>query len=114
MTTPKTQAVEEARQAALEVLRHNAHGPFRGLPRTAGWGYPEPYTRDLMISALGMLVSDDDRLKERVRRVLEVLAENQTRLGHIPGLAQRPRRPGGQRYAAAVPHRSGAVPQSDG
>ena len=28
-------------------------GPIEGLPRTAGWGYPEPYTRDLMISALG-------------------------------------------------------------
>jgi len=48
-----------AREAVLEVLRHNAHGPFHGLPRTAGWGYPEPYTRDLLISILGIGVSGD-------------------------------------------------------
>jgi hypothetical protein len=46
--------IEEAKQAAIEVLLHNANGPFQGLPRTAGWGYPEPYTRDLMIAALGI------------------------------------------------------------
>ena len=28
-------AVETTRKAALEVLRHNASGPFDGLPRTA-------------------------------------------------------------------------------
>lgn len=83
-------SVAEARQAALEVLRHNARGPFLGLPRTAGWGYPEPYTRDLMISALGILVSGDEYLTRRLRRVLEVLAQNQTRLGHIPGFAHDP------------------------
>ncbi|NIM71196.1 MAG: amylo-alpha-1,6-glucosidase, partial [Xanthomonadales bacterium] len=78
--------VEQAREAAIEVLRSNAHGPYRGLPRTAGWGYPEPYTRDLMISSLGMLTSGDELLRGRVRRVLQVLAENQSERGHMPGL----------------------------
>ena len=86
MTPERHADADEARNAALEVLRHNAHGPCHGLPRTAGWGYPEPYTRDLMISALGMLVSGDDRLVASVRRVLETLAKNQTRRGHIPSL----------------------------
>ena len=45
--------IEQAKEAAIQVLLHNARGPCRGLPRTAGWGYPEPYTRDLMIASLG-------------------------------------------------------------
>jgi len=87
-TLPET--VQSARRAALEVLRHNAHGPFRGLPRTAGWGYPEPYTRDWMIASLGVLVSGDKVLIQSLRRVLEALAANQTARGHIPSLAHDP------------------------
>jgi len=83
-------AVAEAKEAAREVLRHNAHGPFHGLPRTAGWGYPEPYTRDLMISSLGILAVGDGLLTGQLRRVLQNLARNQTPLGHIPGLAHAP------------------------
>ena len=83
-------AVAEAKRAALHVLLHNAHGPFQGLMRTAGWGYPEPYTRDLMISSLGIMVSGEQRLVQALRRVLEALARNQTRLGHIPSLAHNP------------------------
>jgi hypothetical protein len=79
--------VREAKQAALEVLHHNLHGPFKGLPRTAGWGYPEAYTRDMMISALGMLASGDEQLIDAIRRVLLSLACNQTPRGHIPSLA---------------------------
>ncbi len=75
-----------AREAALEVLRHNMHGPFHGLPRTAGWGYPEPYTRDLLISILGVAVSEDQKLMESTRRVLITLADNQSDLGHIPSM----------------------------
>ena len=45
--------VIQAKQAAVEVLLNNRRGPHRGLPRTAAWGYPEPYTRDIMIAALG-------------------------------------------------------------
>ncbi|TFH23506.1 MAG: amylo-alpha-1,6-glucosidase [Bacteroidia bacterium] len=75
-----------AREAALEVLRHNTHGPFHGLPRTAGWGYPEPYTRDLLISILGIAVSGDQKLMESTRLVLTTLAENQSELGHIPSI----------------------------
>ncbi|WP_372846597.1 glycoside hydrolase 100 family protein [Pontiella sp.] len=78
--------IDEAKAAALEVLRHNAHGPYRGLPRTAGWGYPEPYTRDLMIAALGILVSGDETLMRALRRTLEVVADNQSPRGHIPSL----------------------------
>ncbi len=57
MNTTSREGIEEARQAAIEVLLHNRKGPYQGLPRTAGWGYPEPYTRDLMISLLGIAVS---------------------------------------------------------
>src|SRR5665811_2026798 len=86
MQTIKWQEIEQARKAALEVLLHNAHGPFHGLPRTAGWGYPEPYTRDLMISILGIAVSGNDKLMDSIRKVLETLAKNQTEHGHIPSL----------------------------
>ncbi len=78
--------IREAEKAALEVLLHNAHGPFHGLPRTAGWGYPEPYTRDLMFSILGIAVSGNQKLIASIRKVLETLAQNQTERGHIPSL----------------------------
>ncbi len=80
----------QAQAAAIEVLLHNMTGPCEGLPRTAGWGYPEPYTRDLMISLLGVLVARDDRLLDAWRRVLESLAVRQTPHGHIPSLAHDP------------------------
>lgn len=82
--------VEEAKKAALEVLIHNAHGPFHGLPRTAGWGYPEPYTRDLMFSILGIAVSGNQKLLDSIRKVLETLARNQTEHGHITSLVHTP------------------------
>ncbi len=86
MKTTLGKDIEEAKQAALEVLLHNMKGPYQGLPRTAGWGYPEPYTRDLMISLLGIAVSGNEELIESLRKVLETLAENQTEHGHIPSL----------------------------
>ncbi|MFA5329562.1 MAG: glycoside hydrolase 100 family protein [Prolixibacteraceae bacterium] len=86
MQTSNSKEIEEAKKAALEVLLHNAHGPFHGLPRTAGWGYPEPYTRDLMFSILGIAVSKNQKLLDSIRKVLETLAKNQTEHGHIPSL----------------------------
>ncbi len=80
------EAIEAAKKAALDVLLHNAKGPFLGLPRTAGWGYPEPYTRDLMFSILGIAVSGNLVLFDSMRRVLETLARNQSEKGHIPSL----------------------------
>ena len=71
------------------MLRHSTVRTARS--RTAGWGYLEPYTRDLMLSAPGILVSGDPDLVLALRRVLEALAENQSPLGHIPGLANDPR-----------------------
>jgi hypothetical protein len=85
-----TARIATAKEAALDVLLHNAKGPFRGLPRTAGWGYPEPYTRDLMIASLGILVSDHPKLMRALERTLEALAKNQSPLGHIPSLAHDP------------------------
>jgi hypothetical protein len=82
--------VAEGKQAAVRVLLHNVRGPYDGLPRAAGWGYPEPYTRDLMISSLGFLVSGRSELVDALRRVLEALAQNQTARGHIPSLAHDP------------------------
>jgi hypothetical protein len=86
MKTTARQKIQEAKQAAIEVLLHNMQGPYHGLPRTAGWGYPEPYTRDLMFSLLGIAVSGNKELIESTRRVLKTLAKNQTEHGHIPGL----------------------------
>lgn len=82
--------VEEIKKAALEVLLNNLRGPYQGLPRTAGWGYPEPYTRDWMIAALGILVTQNEELMAALRRMLVALAGHQTRLGHIPSLAHDP------------------------
>ncbi len=82
--------IKETKEAALDVLLHNLHGPNRGLPRTAGWGYPEPYTRDLMLSSLGILVSGNQKLIDALRKTLETLSANQSTLGHIPSLAHDP------------------------
>jgi glycosyl hydrolase family 100 (putative invertase) len=83
-------AVATAKHAALEVLHHNMCGPFSGLPRAAGWGYPEPYTRDCLICALGILVSGNQKLIASLRKVLETLARNQSLHGHIPSLVHDP------------------------
>ena len=90
METTIRQEIEEAKQAALEVLLHNMKGPYHGLPRTAGWGYPEPYTRDLMISLLGIAVTENKELIDSIRKALETLAKNQTEHGHIPSLVHDP------------------------
>jgi len=82
----ENQEIEETKKAAIEVLIHNSHGPFHGLPRTAGWGYPEPYTRDLMFSIFGIAFSENKKLIESIEKVLETLAKNQTERGHIPSL----------------------------
>jgi hypothetical protein len=86
MDTAAHQKIEGARQMAIRVLLHNMQGPYDGLPRTAGWGYPEPYTRDLMISVLGIAVIDNQALLKSIQQVLETLAGNQTNHGHIPSL----------------------------
>ncbi|MFH1321164.1 MAG: glycoside hydrolase 100 family protein [Bacteroidota bacterium] len=86
MQTANRQEIKEAKKAAVEALLHNAHGSYHGLPRTAGWGYPEPYTRDLMFSILGIAVSENQKLIESIRKVLETLAKNQTEHGHVPSL----------------------------
>ncbi len=78
--------INTAKKAATEVLLHNINGPYHGLPRTAGWGYPEPYTRDLMISILGIAVSGNEKLLISIRKTLESLANNQTEKGHITSL----------------------------
>jgi hypothetical protein len=86
MTPMDRQEIEKAKKGALEVLLHNAHGTFHNLPRTAGWGYPEPYTRDLMLSILGIAVSGNQELLKSTQTVLETLAANQSLHGHIPSL----------------------------
>lgn len=83
-------SVRTARRAALEVLLHNAAGPHDGLPRTAAWGYPEPYTRDLLIAALGIFASGNEALLQSLRRVLETLARNQSQRGMMPSLVHDP------------------------
>ncbi len=90
MNKQQKELIAKAKEAALEVLLHNNHGPSRGLPRTAGWGYPEPYTRDLLICSLGVLTTGNKTLLASLRRVLETLARNQSELGHIPSLVNDP------------------------
>jgi hypothetical protein len=82
--------IERAKEAAIGVLLHNSHGPCLGLPRAAGWGYPEPYTRDLLISSFGILVSGNEKLIASLRRVLTELARTQSPRGHIPSLVHDP------------------------
>ena len=86
MQATNLKETEAAKKAALEVLLHNANGNYNGLPRTAGWGYPEPYTRDLMFSVLGIAVSGNQKLLDSIRKVLETLAKTQTEHGHITSL----------------------------
>ncbi|WP_231563317.1 glycoside hydrolase 100 family protein [Salegentibacter sp. Hel_I_6] len=86
MTSENSELIALAKEAALNVLLHNAEGPFQHLPRTAGWGYPEPYTRDLMFSIFGIAVSGNSVLLASIRKVLETLAENQSEKGHVPSL----------------------------
>jgi len=86
METKLLTEINDTKRAAVDVLLHNSHGPYGGLPRTAGWGYPEPYTRDLMISTLGVLLTGNEKLIKSLQNVLETLAKNQTPLGHIPSL----------------------------
>jgi len=90
MNDNEKKLIENAKAAALEVMIHNAHGSYRGLPRTAGWGYPEPYTRDLMICLLGVLTSENKKLIATYKKVLETLAKNQSPHGHIPSLVHDP------------------------
>jgi hypothetical protein len=78
--------ITRAKEAAIEILLHNAHGPYNGLPRTAGWGYPEPYTRDLMVSSLGILLTGNAELIKSLQKTLETIAHNQSPQGHIPSL----------------------------
>ena len=90
MEVKNEKILEKAKKAAFDVLLHNNHGPYRGLPRTAGWGYPEPYTRDLLISSFGILTTKNDKLIKSLKRVLETLAKNQSPLGHISSLVNDP------------------------
>ncbi|MHB9131993.1 MAG: glycoside hydrolase 100 family protein [Armatimonadota bacterium] len=91
MTEAHDGLIEEAKKAALDILlRNSREGVCEGLPRTAGWGYPEPYTRDLMISALGVFASGNEELIAAWRRVFVALAKHQTAHGHIPSLAHDP------------------------
>ncbi|MGB2864780.1 MAG: glycoside hydrolase 100 family protein, partial [Sedimentisphaerales bacterium] len=53
-------------------------------------GYPEPYTRDLLISSFGILTAKNDKLIKSLKRVLETLAKNQSPLGHISSLVHDP------------------------
>ncbi len=86
MNRANAELIERGKEAAIKVLLHNAHGPYRGLPRAAGWGYPEPYTRDLMVSSLGILLTENTKLIKSLRRTLETVAGNQSPQGHIPSL----------------------------
>ncbi|ADY52326.1 Amylo-alpha-16-glucosidase [Pseudopedobacter saltans DSM 12145] len=94
LTKEQSEAIESAKIAAEKVLLYNSKGPYDDLPRTAGWGYPEPYTRDLLFSILGIAVTQNEQLHHSIKRVLEVLALNQTKHGHIPSIINDPKNVG--------------------
>lgn len=83
-------AVDQAARGAYDVLYNNLRGPCEGLPRTAAWGYPEPYTRDLLLSSLAALATRDKALMPSLRQVLETLARHQSPLGMMPSLVHDP------------------------
>ena len=70
MNSNEKKLINAAKQSAIAVLLHNSHGTVADLPRTAGWGYPEPYTRDLLISVLGIVASGNKELLYSVKNVL--------------------------------------------
>jgi hypothetical protein len=86
MNNRSWQEIEDAKKAALEVLVHNSAGPFHGLPRTAAWGYPEPYTRDLLIAIFGIAVTKNEYLLTVMEKTLNTLAKNQSIKGSIPSM----------------------------
>jgi hypothetical protein len=90
MDKAAAELISRAKETAIKVLLHNSRGPYKGLPRAAGWGYPEPYTRDLMISSLAILLSKNTKLIQTLQRTLETIATNQSPLGHIPSLVHDP------------------------
>ncbi|WP_160068700.1 glycoside hydrolase 100 family protein [Sphingobacterium bovisgrunnientis] len=90
LTKLQIEELDAAKIAALDVLLNNMNGPFHNLPRTAGWGYPEPYTRDLLLSIFGIASTKNAQLYDSVKNVLEVLADHQTVHGHIPSIVFDP------------------------
>ncbi|GAA0886274.1 hypothetical protein GCM10009120_48730 [Sphingobacterium siyangense subsp. cladoniae] len=90
LTEKQFEKINAAKLAAEGVLLNNSSGPFHHLPRTAGWGYPEPYTRDLLFSILGIASTHNMQLYDSIKSVLEVLAITQTVHGHIPSIVYDP------------------------
>lgn len=72
------------------MLLANSKSPIKGLPRTAGHGYKEPYTRDLMLCSLGICKTDNGVLLSALEKTLKTLAKNQSPKGHIPSLVHDP------------------------
>ncbi len=90
LTKKQFEDIDAAKTAAEGVLLNNSNGPFHNLPRTAGWGYPEPYTRDLLLSILGIASTHNEQLYVSIKNVLEALAISQTVHGHIPSIVYDP------------------------
>lgn len=86
MNTRNWKKIEDAKKAALEVLMHNSTGSYHGLPKTAAWGYPEPYTRDLLLAIFGIAVTNNEHLLTVMEKTLNTLAKNQSIRGNIPSM----------------------------
>ncbi len=82
--------IYEAKEAAIDVLVENSKGPIKGLPRTAGDGYREPYTRDLMLCSLGICRTDNLTLLLSLEKTLKTAAKNQSPKGQIPSFVHDP------------------------
>ncbi|MCU0286069.1 MAG: amylo-alpha-1,6-glucosidase [Acidobacteria bacterium] len=88
--------VAEAKKAAIQVLLHNFKlDDPAALPMASSWGYFEAYTRDILISLLGIITLEKEdyedeinyqKMIDKLHLVLKTLAQNQTEHGHITSI----------------------------
>jgi len=70
------------------VLLHNAL-TIPGTSAYGGMGISGAVNKGFDVFILRIAVSENQKLIESIRRVLETLAQNQTEHGHIPSLVRR-------------------------
>ncbi|MFC1638905.1 amylo-alpha-1,6-glucosidase [Patescibacteria group bacterium] len=79
----REQLVDTARSEAVRVLRHCSHRlGFKASAQRGG--YPQVWARDSMITLLGALFSDDEKVLEAARASHDTLRRRQTARGLIP------------------------------
>ena len=75
--------IDEAYQEALRVLQNCLH-PLGIKASAKVRGYPQIWGRDSMITLLGAVLLQDEKINRALRASFETLQKNQTSLGSIP------------------------------